>query len=263
MAKLLRERFQLGKVVSSLIDLNLNGHLVVIVLSSQRNEVVGAHFGELHENLLNLNGEDIYSTEHNHIIRTTTHTVDTNMVASTGASTTQNTSKVTGTITQQRHGLTAKGCEHQLANLTIGYRLQSFGVNNLHNVIVLPEVHTILFRTFETYARSAHLTHTEGVIGLHTHHLLDALALFFAVRFCTNSQHLQFGITAWIYAFFLHYLVKTGNIAGNSMDGSGTKIFDELNLAQRVTCSGRNRQHAKFLGSVLESQATGEHTITT
>ena len=47
------------------------------------------------------------------------------------------------------------------------------------------------------------------------------------------------------------------------MDGCGAKILDELNLTQRVTCSGRNRQHAKFLGSVLESQTTGKHAIAT
>ena len=45
------------------------------------------------------------------------------------------------------------------------------------------------------------------------------------------------------------------------MNGSSTKVLDELNLTQRVTGSGRNGEHTQLLGAILETQTACEHAI--
>ena len=102
---------------------------------------------------------------------------------------------------------------------------------------------SVLLLTLEAYAGAAHLTHAEGVVGLDAHHLLDALALFLRVRLGTDGKHLQLGVAPWVDALFHHHLVQAGNVGRNSMDGRGAEILDELNLAQRVACGGRNGKH--------------------
>ena len=134
------------------------------------------------------------------------------MVASTRTAATQHTGEVTGAIAQQRHSLATQRGEYQFANLTIRYGFQRLWVNNLYDVVVLPEMQTILLLTFEAYARAAHLTHAKGVVGLHAQHLLDALALLLRMRLSTNGQHFQFGIATWVNALFLHHLVETGDV---------------------------------------------------
>ena len=141
--------------------LNLNSHIVVICISSKSDEIVCCQFLELHKNLLNLNWEDINTTKHHHIVRTSLHTIKTNVITPTRTCTAKHTGKVTSTITQQRHSLTVKGCKHKLANLTIRNRLKSLWIYNLHNIVVFPEVKSVLFLTLEGNARTAHLRHSE------------------------------------------------------------------------------------------------------
>ena len=166
------------------------------------------------------------------------------MITSTGTATAKDTRQVTGAIAQQRHGFTTQGGENELADFTVGYGFQGLGVDNLDDVVVLPEVQTVLFSTFEAYARTAHLTHAEGVVGLDTQHLLDTLALFFRMGLSTDGQHLELGVASWVDTLLLHNLIQAGDVAGDSMDGRCSKVFDELDLTQGVTCSSRDGEHA-------------------
>ena len=190
----------------------LNGHVVVVLVGGQGDEVVIAQFLEVHQDLLYLDGEDIDATQHHHIIATATHAVQTDMVAPAGTRAAKHAGEVAGAVAQQRHGLAAQRGEHQLANLAVGHGLQCLGVNNLNDIIVLPEVQAVLLGALEAYAGAAHLAHTEGVVGLYPQHVLNTLALLLAVRLCTDGEHLQFSVAARIDALLLHHLVEAGDV---------------------------------------------------
>ena len=219
-------------VGEELFEFDFDKHVVIVGIRGKRNEVIAGEFGELHQNLLNLDREDVDATEHDHIVGTTSHAVDTDVIASAGASATQYAGEVTSAIANQWHSLATNGGENKFADLSIRHRLQGLGIDNFDNVVVFPEMQTILFLAFETYAWATHLRHTERVVCLHTKHVLDAFALLLRVRFSTNGKHLELGVLAWIDTLFLHDFVKTGHITWYSMKCSGAKIADELDLTK-------------------------------
>ena len=154
------------------------------------------------------------------------------MVASTGTIASQHAGQVAGAVAQQGHGFAAQCGEHQFAYLPVGYGFQRLGIDNLHDVIVLPEMQSVLFLALKAYSRTAHLRHAEGVVCLHAEHLLDALALLLAVRFCTDGKDAQLRVLAGIDAFLVHHLLESGQVGGNGMDGRGAEVLDELDLTQ-------------------------------
>ena len=121
---------------------------------------------------------------------------------------------------------------------------------------------SVLFLAFESHSGAAHLRHTEGIISLDTQHLFNTATLFFRMRFGTDNQSMQLGIPFRVNPHLFHHLIQSAGIAGNSMQGRGSEIGDELDLSLGVSCSRRHRKHAQPLGTVLESQSAGKHTIT-
>ena len=255
------QSLQLLVVVSGFGEFYFYGHVVVFFIGGQRDEVVVAQLLEVHQDLLYLNREDVNASQHHHIVRTATHAIEADVVSATRTGTAQHAREVTGTIAQQGHSFATQGGQHQLANLAVGHGFQCLGVHNLYNIIIFPEMQAVLFGTFEAHARTAHLAHSKAVVGLHTHHFLNAPALFLGVRFCADSQHLEFRVFARIYSLFLHHLVQAGDVTGNCMYGGSTEVLDELYLPQGVTCCGRHGEHPQFLGSILESQTASEHSV--
>ena len=45
------------------------------------------------------------------------------------------------------------------------------------------------------------------------------------------------------------------------MHGSGAEVGHELYLSERVARSGRNGEHANALGTILETESSGEHSV--
>ena len=243
------------------LEFHFDKHVVVVGVRSERDEVIAGQLGELHQNLLDLNWEDVDTTEDNHIVGTSTHAVDTDVVAAAGTGASQDTGKVACTVPDQRHGFATDRCENEFSNLAIGNRLQRLGIHNLDDIVVLPEVQAILLLAFEADTGSTHLRHTERVVGLHAQHVLDTLALFLRMRLSSDGKHLELGIFPWIDALLLHNFVKTCHITWHRMKCCGSEIADELDLTKRIACCRRNGQHSQALGSILEAQSTREHTI--
>ena len=99
------------------------------------------------------------------------------MGASAWAVTRQDAGKVTCAVAEQRHGFTVQCGQYQFSKLTLGYGLQGFGIKYLYDIVVLPDVHSVLLLALYGYAGTAHLAHTEVVVGLGAPNLLNTLAL--------------------------------------------------------------------------------------
>ena len=82
-------------------------HVIVVLVSGQRDEVVVGKFLELHENLLNLNREDVHAAQYHHVIASSAHTVDAHMIASAWTGVTQYTGQVASAVAKQWHRFTA------------------------------------------------------------------------------------------------------------------------------------------------------------
>ena len=120
---------------------------------------------------------------------------------------------------------------------------------------------SVLFLAFKSHTGTAHFGHTERVVGFYTQHIFDAAALFFGMRFRSYDQCSQFGVTTRINPHFLHYLVHTGCVTGNGVQGGGSEIGDEFQLAFGVSGSGRYSQHSQPFSTILKAQPAGEHSI--
>ena len=96
LAQLLQATIVIGEHICQLY---LNGHVVVVLVGGEGDEVVAGKFLKLHQYLLYLYREDIYAAQYHHIVATTLHTVDTDMVTSTRTATAQYTSEVASAIT--------------------------------------------------------------------------------------------------------------------------------------------------------------------
>ena len=64
-------------VVGKLVEFHLDGHFVVGFEVGQRDEVIGAQFAELHEDVFDLDREDVDSLEDHHIVASSLHAVQT------------------------------------------------------------------------------------------------------------------------------------------------------------------------------------------
>ena len=89
---------------------------------------------------------------------------------------------------------------------------------------------SVLFLAFKSHTGTAHFGHAERVVGFYTQH-------------------------------FLHYLVHTGCVTGNGVQGGGSEIGDEFQLAFGVSGSGRYSQHSQPFSTILKAQPAGEHSI--
>src|SRR5574344_46756 len=207
--------FQLRIIVGAQsVQFHLHSHDIVVILSIERNQIITAQSWELHKNLFYLHREHVDTFNDEHVICTTFDTVNAPMRSSARARFRDDTSQITGTITQQRHHCTIERSEHHFTNFPIRNRFQSVRVDNFNNIAILPEMHAILLFAFESHTRSVHLGHTKTIIGFDAKHAFDAAALFIRMRLSTDKQSFQTCCT-WIYALLLEHLSQTNGITGN------------------------------------------------
>ena len=193
------------------VELNLNGHHIVVVDGLEGDEVVATQTRILHENLLDLHGEYVYTLDDEHIVGTALDTVDTTVGTSALTWLGDDAGEVARTVTQDRHHGAVECGKYHLAHLAIGHWLEGVGIYNLNDIVVLPQVHTFLILTLEGYTRTVHLGHTKRVVGLYAQHTLDAAALLLGVGLGSNAKGAQFG-AGRIDALFLEYLGQTDGI---------------------------------------------------
>ena len=170
------------------------------------------------------------------------------------------TGEVTRTVAEDRHHGTVERGEHHLTDLSVGNGLQGVRINDLQDVVVLPQVHAILLLALKGHARSVHLGHTERVVGFHAQESLDATALLIGMGLGTDKQGAELR-GARIDTLLLEHLGQTHCIRGDSVQTGGTEILDEHDLSLGVTGSSGHRGGSQLLGSILEAQSAGEHTV--
>ena len=258
----LREALEGGVVVGEEVaQLDFDEHLVVVADGLDGNQVVAAQFGELHEDLLHLDGEDVHPFEDNHVVATSLEAGQALVGTTAGAVAGEDGREVAGAVTEQGHGLAVQGGEDHLAGFAIGDRLKGYGIDNLDDDVILPDVEPILRGAFEGDARAVHLRHPKAVICLHAEELFDAFALFLGVRLGADADGVELRIAARVNTHLVHHLRQSRSIAGDNMEASCPKVGDELDLALRIAGSGRDGEGAEAFGSVLEAQSAGEHAV--
>ena len=131
------------------------------------------------------------------------------MVASARTCAAKDSREVASAVAQQGHTLAVDGCQHELAQLSVGNRLQGHGVDNLNYEVVFPDVQAVLFGALEGHSRAHHLRYAVGVVGFHSEVLLYSLPLLLAMRLCSDAKHSQTGVAARVASFLLHHLIDT------------------------------------------------------
>ncbi len=224
--------------------LYIDGHGVVVIHGFEGNKVVGGKLLELHQDGLDLDGEDVDTLEDDHVVAAAFHAVQPDVMTSAGTFAREDAGQVTGTIAQQRHGLALERGQHQFTDFSVRNGFEGVRIHNLHNVVVFPNVHAVLLGTFEGDTGTAHLRHAEGVVRLHAQHLFDALACILGVRFGSDHQGAEPGVPAGIDALFAHHLIQAGGVRGDGMYHGGAEVREELQLAQGVAGRCGDGKHA-------------------
>ena len=120
---------------------------------------------------------------------------------------------------------------------------------------------SVLFHAFKSNTWATHFRHTERVVGFHAQHLFNTATLFVRMRFSSDNQSLQMGIAARVDVHLFHHFIQTAGITRDGMKSGSTKVSDKLNLPLGIAGSSRNSQHTQTFGTILETQATGKHTV--
>ena len=81
------------------------------------------------------------------------------------------------------------------------------------------------------------------------------------MRLSTNGKGLELCVLSRVNTLLLHHLIEAGQVGRDSMNGCRTEVLDKLDLAQRVACSCGYSQHAKLLGSILETKSASKHAV--
>ena len=86
------------------------------------------------------------------------------------------------------------------------------------------------------------VTANKDLLAEYGEQLFDAAALLFRVRFGTDTNGMQLGITAGIETYFIHHFRQASSIAGNDMEASRPEIRNELDLPLGISCCCRYGQ---------------------
>ena len=89
-----------------------------------------------------------------------------------------------------------------------------------------------------------------------------ALAGIFGVWFRTDHEGAELGVAARVDASLAHHLIDAGGVGRYGVYHGGAEVGEELELAQGVARCSRDCKHAELLGSVLEAESSGEHSVT-
>ena len=81
------------------------------------------------------------------------------------------------------------------------------------------------------------------------------------MRLGTDAKHAQIRVATRIDALFLHHLVDARGIRRNGVEHGRSEVLDELDLSGRVAGGGRHGEHSDALGTVLETESGGEHSV--
>ena len=182
-------------------------------------------------------------------------------MASAGAIARQDAGEVARPVAEQRHRLPLERCQHELADRAVRNGLEGIGVDDLDDVVVLPDVHAVLLGALEGNAGAAHLRHAEGVVSLDAKHVLNALARILGVRLGTDHEGTELGVLAGIDSLFAHDFIKACRVRRDGVHHGGAEVREKLELAEGVSSRGRDGQHAHLLSTVLEAKAAGEHPV--
>ena len=77
---------------------------------------------------------------------------------------------------------------------------------------------------------------------------------------CTDTESTKLG-SCRINTLLLEHLCQTNGIRRDSVQTSGSKILDELDLTLGVTCCSGNSHSPQPFGTILETKTTSKHAI--
>ncbi len=125
--------------------------------------------------MLDLGGEDVHPTHHQHVVGPPPHLLHTHHGAPALALFGVQHRPVPGSVADQRQPLFGEGGEDQFAGCVVAQRLPGMGVNDLRYEMVLGNVHTTVIGTLHRDARANDLRQAVDVVGLYAQFLLDLL----------------------------------------------------------------------------------------
>ena len=242
-------------------NLHLHAHNVADAVVLQQDAVILPHFGEGHDDLLDLHGIDIDTLDDEHVVRAAQDAVDAAVMTAAGTFPGQETGQVAGAVTQDGHALTAQAGHDQFADLAVGHGLAGPGIHDLRQVRILPDMQAVLVLAFKGHARAVHLGEAVRVVGLHVEEFFDTAPEFHRIGLGPHHGDAQ-GKVARIFAHIAQMLAKDERIGRQDMGDRGPEVLGQLDLAARVAGAGGDGHAAQALGAEMDPQAPGEQTVT-
>src|ERR1035438_3070689 len=118
-------------------QLDLNGH---VVQALDDDDVVAANLREGHQHALYLLREDVHAADDEHVVGAARDAVEPAMGAPALARLGNDGGDVPGAIAEDGHGFALEGGQDQLAGLAFRQGFAGLGIDDLQDVVVLPEV---------------------------------------------------------------------------------------------------------------------------
>ena len=140
--------------------------------------------------------------------------------------------------------------------LAVWHRRTSGRIDDLHQEVVLPQVHSAARAALEGHPRAVHLGETVGIIGFEPVDRLDLLAHLLRMRLGAEEGNFDLRVPPWINVELLEDHGEMEGVTGDNVDHRRLEIPHHLNLALAVAGAGRDDKGADLLRPVMKAQTT-------
>ena len=232
----------------------------MVALAADVEHVVGADLRDLHDDGLDLAGEDVDAADLQHVVRAAHDLLHARVRAAALARLSGDLGQIARAVAQKRHGLLGQRGDDQFALLALVFRFQRLRIDDLGQEVVLGKVQPAAVLALAAHARADQFGHAVVVRGEEAEALFDLGAQFGGAALGAEQADAQFEI-AGLVAQFRRQFAQIHGVGGRGDEGGDAKILHQHQLLFRIAGGGGHHRRAHALKTVVQPQRAGKKAI--
>ena len=214
----------------------------------------------LENDILNLGGEHIDTTDDEHVVAAPEDTIHTDEGTATGTLVVMERREVVGAVAEQRHALLGEVGEGQFSEGTLRERFAGVGVEDFRIEIILIEVGAALAFTLIAHAGTGYFREAIDIIGLYAHSLFELHTHLLRPGFSAEGPNLELKLLPWPLTL-VHGLAEEHGVGRCAAEHRSPEVVHQRNLLLGITRRHGNDTCADVGCPVMGAEATREETI--
>ena len=244
------------------IHLHLHFQGIQVVPAVDDQQIMGLNPFDTHQDRFDLGGEDVDPADDQHVVGTSAHAADTGMGPAACARLVADACNVAGAVTDQRDSLFGYGGDDQFAVLAMGQTPAGFGIDDLGDEVVLPDMQPIFsLDALDGHTRPHDLGQAVDVDGCQIQLILDFPPHGLGPGFGTEDAdpQLEFFEIDPLRPRLLGHEERVGRGTGQYR---GTEILHDHDLTLGIAARNGDDRGPQPFGAVMGPQSAGKEPVT-